>query len=232
MALIKCPECGKGISNKAAACVHCGCPISASTTTFGGFQMTSGGNKTFNEFFGENSSIQFSNAKYLKVEFQAVLSGAETESSRQSVFVHDLGRNVEFTVSNTIKVGQSVRVRISTERYDHILFVVASIARPGTRQTAYTRGATNQEAINLLKNYKPNLLVRFFKTVFLKNASVWPLYSLQPVVLVILTRRRSSFFQELVCSCFGSEASIPCQTSKVIAKSIISTKRSAKIPAI
>ena len=169
MALIKCPECGKEISNKAAACVHCGCPISASTTTFGGFQMTSGGNKTFNEFFGENSSIQFSNAKYLKVEFQAVLSGAETESSRQSVFVHDLGRNVEFTVSNTIKVGQSVRVRISTERYDYILFVVASIARPGTRQTAYTRGATNQEAINLLKNYKPNLLVRFFKTGFLKK---------------------------------------------------------------
>ncbi len=27
MALIKCPECGQSISDKAAACIHCGCPI-------------------------------------------------------------------------------------------------------------------------------------------------------------------------------------------------------------
>lgn len=27
MALINCPECGKSISNKAAACPHCGNPI-------------------------------------------------------------------------------------------------------------------------------------------------------------------------------------------------------------
>ena len=30
MALIKCSECGKEISDKAAACVHCGCPVSVS----------------------------------------------------------------------------------------------------------------------------------------------------------------------------------------------------------
>ena len=29
MALIKCPECKKEISNKATACPHCGCPIVA-----------------------------------------------------------------------------------------------------------------------------------------------------------------------------------------------------------
>ena len=28
MALIKCPECGKEISDKAAACPNCGCPAS------------------------------------------------------------------------------------------------------------------------------------------------------------------------------------------------------------
>ena len=27
MALIECPECGKQISDKAKACIHCGCPI-------------------------------------------------------------------------------------------------------------------------------------------------------------------------------------------------------------
>lgn len=29
MALIKCPECGKEISDKAVACINCGCPVSA-----------------------------------------------------------------------------------------------------------------------------------------------------------------------------------------------------------
>ncbi len=28
MALIKCPECGKDISDKAPACIHCGYPLS------------------------------------------------------------------------------------------------------------------------------------------------------------------------------------------------------------
>ena len=27
MAIIKCPECGKEISDKAKTCIHCGCPI-------------------------------------------------------------------------------------------------------------------------------------------------------------------------------------------------------------
>ena len=27
MALIKCPECGKEISDKASACIHCGFPL-------------------------------------------------------------------------------------------------------------------------------------------------------------------------------------------------------------
>lgn len=32
MALIKCSECGKEISDKATSCVHCGCPIPSSPT--------------------------------------------------------------------------------------------------------------------------------------------------------------------------------------------------------
>lgn len=33
MALIKCPECGKEISDKAVACIHCGCPLQQGTNT-------------------------------------------------------------------------------------------------------------------------------------------------------------------------------------------------------
>lgn len=32
MALIKCPECGKDISDRAAACPNCGCPINDVST--------------------------------------------------------------------------------------------------------------------------------------------------------------------------------------------------------
>ena len=32
MALIKCPECGKDISNKAKACIHCGFPLTDEET--------------------------------------------------------------------------------------------------------------------------------------------------------------------------------------------------------
>ena len=33
MALIKCPECGKEISDKATACPNCGCPIAEMSTS-------------------------------------------------------------------------------------------------------------------------------------------------------------------------------------------------------
>lgn len=38
MALIKCPECGKEISDKAGACPHCGCPIGNATQA--GYHVT------------------------------------------------------------------------------------------------------------------------------------------------------------------------------------------------
>jgi len=34
MALIKCPECGKEISDKAGSCPNCGCPIKQSTSEY------------------------------------------------------------------------------------------------------------------------------------------------------------------------------------------------------
>lgn len=33
MALIKCPECGGNVSDKAAACIHCGCPLTNTENT-------------------------------------------------------------------------------------------------------------------------------------------------------------------------------------------------------
>ena len=33
MALIKCPECGGQVSDKAPACIHCGCPLPSNTAS-------------------------------------------------------------------------------------------------------------------------------------------------------------------------------------------------------
>ena len=172
MALIKCSECGREISDKAAACIHCGCPISESKprpTSFAGHKVVYTGNKTFNEFFGDNPSIQFSSSKKYIVDFHAVLSGVENERSPQSVYVQELGRNVKFTVPNTIKVGQSVLIQLQDEKCS-VQFRVESISRAqDNKQAAPINTVSNQEAITLLKNYKPNLLVRFFKTGFIKK---------------------------------------------------------------
>ena len=172
MALIKCSECGREISDKAAACIHCGCPISESKpspTSFAGHKVVYTGNKTFNEFFGDNPSIQFSSSKKYIVDFHAVLSGVENERSPQSVYVQELGRNVKFTVPNTISVGQSVLIQLQDEKCS-VQFRVESISRAqDNKQAAPINTVSNQEAITLLKNYKPNLLVKFFKTGFIKK---------------------------------------------------------------
>lgn len=170
MALIKCSECGREISDKAAACIHCGCPVSASkTTTFAGHKVVQTGNKTLNDFLGENSAVQFTSVKKTVVKFHAVLSGGENERSQQSVYVKELGRNVTFMVPNTIHVGQSVMIHLQNGEHK-IQFQVESISRAQeNKQAAPINTVSNQEAITLLKNYKPNLLVRFFKTGFIKK---------------------------------------------------------------
>lgn len=47
MALIKCPECGKEVSDKASCCVHCGCPIHSEQNTI----TTTNESKTYNYGF-------------------------------------------------------------------------------------------------------------------------------------------------------------------------------------
>ena len=50
MALIKCPECGKEISDKSAQCIHCGYPIQNNKT-----------NKAICNILGENYDLTFLN---------------------------------------------------------------------------------------------------------------------------------------------------------------------------
>lgn len=141
MALIKCSECGREISDKATACVHCGCPVSASLP-----------------------------APSLSMNFHAVLSGPDSEKSPQSVYVPELGRNVEFPVDNDSQVGESYKITLREgSKYDHIIFTVASISKNphATPASSPVNTQASSDAIALIKRYKPNLLVKFFKSGFL-----------------------------------------------------------------
>lgn len=119
MALIKCSECGKEISDKATACVHCGCPLHASVTKSSepvDFQ------KTFGELFTNSP-------RGLTVDFNAILTGDVNESTKHSIFVKELGQSIEFSVPNNIKVGQAIRVQLKDNAtYNFIRFNVATVS--------------------------------------------------------------------------------------------------------
>ena len=104
MALIKCSECGREISDKAPACVHCGCPTSVSVQNT---VPTSAPNAN----------------PGLSVNYNAVLSGAVDGRSQQKVYVKELGRNVEFPIRNNTQVGDTIRVSLKDGgAYSHIVF--------------------------------------------------------------------------------------------------------------
>lgn len=119
MALIKCSECGKEISDKATACVHCGCPLSASAPKQPepvDFQ------KAFGELFTNSP-------RGLTVDFNAVLVGNANESTKHSIFVKELGQSIEFSVPNNIQVGQAIRVQLKdSATYNFIRFNVATVS--------------------------------------------------------------------------------------------------------
>lgn len=156
MALIKCSECGREVSDKATACIHCGCPITPAAPV--------------------NTPPA---PRSLSMDFHAVLSGAAGESTAQSVYVEELGRKVEFPLPNNIKAGDTYKVNLQEgSAYDHILFTVASVyqvpkatasgasapAAAPASAPAPAAAPSNADAIALLKRYDPNWFVNYVRS--------------------------------------------------------------------
>ena len=152
MALIKCSECGREVSDKAAACIHCGCPITPAAAPV-------------------NTPAA---PRHLTMDFHAVLSGAAGESTNQSVFVEELGRKVEFPLPNDIKAGDTYKVNLQEgSAYDHILFTVASVYQVPKATTsgvsapapaAAASGPSGADAVAILKRYDPNWFVQYVRS--------------------------------------------------------------------
>ena len=91
MALIKCPECGQSVSDKASVCIHCGYPLSSINTensvktrneTYSIFLKYAGFGSTLDillmKTFGFTASETL---KFKKVTGDAILSGLSKENA-------------------------------------------------------------------------------------------------------------------------------------------------------
>ena len=143
MALIRCSECGKEISDKASVCVDCGCPVSVSLNT----PITS-----------------VDKPVYLSVNFNATLADAVNDKTLQSVYVNELKRNVDFYIDNDTVVGDTLKITLQkNSRYEYILFNAVSVTKTQNANsvTLYSKSQSNQEVIKTIKNYEHNFFAKF-----------------------------------------------------------------------
>jgi len=175
MALIKCEECGKEISNKAKACVHCGCPIisdgNISIDNSNNADKTSIRQNT-NEYFDKNS-------RKLSVEFNAVVSTKSKESTINTIYVKELNKNIEVLVPNNIKVNEKIFKKIDNDsKCELIVFTVKNVSIDSNIKSVTLDKKSkkklneNKTANDFIKNYNPNCLVRFFDGPGVKKVSI------------------------------------------------------------
>ena len=115
MALIKCAECGREISDKAAACVHCGCPISVSVQAAQPQPETdrpAAGEVDINALFGDLFGAAKENIP--TVSLQVTLVGPQTAATAHTVFVPEFNRTVRVNIPNSVAQGQTVSISAGT----------------------------------------------------------------------------------------------------------------------
>lgn len=138
MALIRCSECGKEISDKASVCINCGCPVSVSVT------VPTASNNT---------------PAYLSVNFNAVLAGADNDKTYQCVYVNELKRNVDFYLDNDTVTGDVIKIDlIDKSKYEYILFKAVSVTKKQSADsdTSYSAAQERKKAISNIKCYDRN----------------------------------------------------------------------------
>jgi len=175
MALIKCEECGKEISNKAKACVHCGCPIisdeNISVDNSNNKDKTSA-KQSMNEFYDKKS-------RKLCVEFDAVVSTKSKESTINTIYVKELNKNIEVLVPNNIKENEKIYKKIDNDsKCELIIFIVKNVSRDSSIKSVTLEKKSkkklneNKTANDFIKNYNPNCFVRFFDGAGVKKVCI------------------------------------------------------------
>jgi len=110
MALIKCPDCGKEISNRATACKYCGCPIGESANGVLRVQFNSFlkliGNMHIVVYF-EGESIKLTRGYYH--DFVVPADGQKHEGNIQCIHGLFDGTNIKISVNS----GESKKILVT-----------------------------------------------------------------------------------------------------------------------
>lgn len=165
MALIKCEECGKEISNKAKACIHCGCPILSDDSV----NIVNSNNEDKNAIKQSTNEFWDKNSRKLSVEFNAVVSNKSKESTLNNIYIKELDKNVEILVPNNIKENEKIWKKIDDDsKCEFIVFTVknvsidSSIKSIATEKKSKKKANENKTIYDVIENYTPNCFVRFF----------------------------------------------------------------------
>ncbi len=113
MAIIKCVECGREISDKAAACIHCGCPISFSKQAYTASAETRAGSGAANADVSELVTQIFGAANQNAVptvSVEAKLTGPLTASTVVGVYVPEFNKTVRVSIPNSITEGRTLMI--------------------------------------------------------------------------------------------------------------------------
>lgn len=99
MALIKCPDCGKDISDKAPQCIHCGCPICSASLN----QSINSGSESERKHEPEPESISkpeynnvnFDSSKFRDLEDRVWLNDSPMSSKKTQTKSYSDGKKKE-----------------------------------------------------------------------------------------------------------------------------------------
>lgn len=160
MALIKCEECGKEISDRAKVCVHCGCPISRDEEK----------NIDNKEFIAKQSTSEFfdKNTGRLSIEFDAVVSNKSKESTINNIYIKELDKHIELLVPNNVKENEKIFKKIEDAKCDIIVFTIKTVSiDPNIKSIPPEKKSKKKSKVNktiyeIIDDYNPNWLVRFF----------------------------------------------------------------------
>lgn len=138
MALVRCSECGKEFSNKAAACPNCGCPISEVVST----QI-----RSFDDAFNAVAALKVVNAEAIKKARSAI------DASENVVFATVINASVapnHQALSDKFSVKGKVNgVLVITER--RVLFINSTLGL-GTQKEIAIKDITSIDSKTSLMN--------------------------------------------------------------------------------
>ena len=157
MALIKCPDCGKEVSNRAAACIYCGCPLDCEGNVS---QLK----KVIIPCYKEPADEKISLIKFVRLETGLSLSEAKELVERPIPVIKDkiTQNEADDLVMKLQLIGVEAAIYNSSDRVTSQMVIKRSV--PSSRSKSYETAKstihqpipTNEQAYSANTSYTPH----------------------------------------------------------------------------